>query len=352
MKRSGSIGYLLVLALCLILAYFTWTGGKERPGEEVTILDYGMRNLDRMIVETPARTVEIAPHRNSVSGDRYYWVAVADAEGKGEVPKATVDGGADGGGKRPEAEPGSTKEFKGNDSFDKQMKDLRPLRGLRSFGLLGEEKLEEFGIAGATDRLTLVLRGEPRAFILGGKSFGDRNRYVQDTGTGEVFIMKEQIIRSLTFPEGRFMEKNLHAFKEGEVERIMLSSDAGERELHHISMAAGRYSGWADPGDPVKEKHLYSNWVKKLFRLRLERYLSRGEVGEDPPLPSSALSVCELRYYRRAKELGFLTLYRAEENDKEPTYFARSESTEGMVELAGPPAGELLEDMADVIAGE
>ena len=351
MKRSRSIGYLLVLVLCLILAYFTWTGDKERPGEEVTILDYGMRNLERMIVETPSRTVEIAPHRSSFSGDLYYWVTVADAEGKGEVPKATVEGGEEKGGGRPAAEPGAMKEFKGNDSFDKQMKELRPLRGLRSFGLLGEEKLEEFGIAGAAERLTLVLRGDPREFILGGKSFGDRNRYVQDAGTDEVFMMKEQIIRSLTFPEGRFMEKKLHAFKEGEIERIMISSNAGERELHHISMAAGRYSGWADPGDPEKEKHLYSNWVKKLFRLRVQRYLPRGEEGEDSPLPSSALSVCELRYFRRAKELGFLTLYKAG-TDEEPTCLARSESTEGMVELAGSPAEELLKDMADVIAGE
>jgi len=346
-KSSGSIGYLLVLALCLILAYFTWTGGKERPGEEVTILDYGMRNLERMIVETPSRTVEIAPRRSSFSGDRYYWVTVADAGGEGDV-----GGGEEEGGGRPAAESGAKKEFKGNDTFDKQMKDMRPLRGLRSFGRLEEEKLEEFGIVGAAERLTLVLKGDPRTFMLGGKSFGDRNRYVQDTGTGDVFMMKEQIIRSLTFPEGRFMEKNLHAFKEGEVERIMISSDAGERELHHISMAAGRHSGWADPGDPEKEKHLYSNWVKKLFRLRLERYLPRGEDGESPPLPSAALTLCELRYYRRAKELGFLTLYKAGDGEEEPTYLARSESTEGMVELAGPPAGEFLEDMADVIAGE
>jgi len=245
-----------------------------------------------------------------------------------------------------------TKEFKGNASFEKQMKELRPLRGLRSFGLPGEEKLDEFGIAGATERLVLVLGGRPRAFILGGKSYGDRNRYVQDAGTGEVFMMKEQTIRSLAFPEGRFMEKTLHTFKEGDVERIMLSSEAGERELHHISLAAGRYSGWADPGDSEKEKHLYSNWVKKLFRLRAQRYLLRGGGGEDSSPPSSALSICELRYYRRAKEIGFLTLYKAGEDEEEPTYLARSESTEGMVELAGTPAEELIKDMADVIAGE
>ena len=351
MRGRGIFGYLLVLSLSLGLAYHTWTGDKEAPDETVTIFDYGRRELVRIEVETATRFVEVRPLKSAHSGERYFWITVTSVGG--EVGEYSDTNPGNDPAKALDKTLEKIKEFKGNSAFDELMQELQPLAGLRAFGRLGEEKLVEFGLAEATERFVVELGSGRREFILGGTSYGDRNRYLRDTDTGDVFMLKEQIIRSLSYPEGRFMEKNLHPFKEQDVERIAVAADDGERELHHIALAGGRYSGWADPGDREKDKHLYSNWVKKLFRLRAERYLPRDRATTPSEPPDSARTLCELRYYRRAKELGFLTLYRAAGSDEEaPEYFARSESTEGVVTLVGAVTEELLEDLAGVIAGE
>jgi len=378
MKRIPPLVYLVVLLISLVLAYFTWTEGPEKPEGDATLLACGKGEIQKITIREKERKVVFDRRKSAWSGETVWWVEAlklpfkpaekpdekaaeelnVDVASMGPAEDASGNAaggtsGDSGGGPGPE-EWSVSESFLGNEKLRDVLEGFCPWKGLRSLGKLGEDKREEFGLKNTSDSLVLELRGKPRTFRIGKKSFGPGDRYVEDGKTGEIFLVKGQSIKDLLYPKSRYMERSLHAFKEEEVARMSIRAGGREMELIQRVPAGGKAGGWAEAGKKEDPKELYKNWVRKVFTLRPMDYVVPEEGSPETGdygcvAPPGAEITAVISFLSDTKEIGFLTVYkRIGEKDK-VQYFACTENTNAVVKVSKVQAENLLKDMADLL---
>ncbi len=366
MKRIVPILYLCALLLSLVLAYFTWTDEPEKSSGEVTILECGKEAIKKLVIKEENRTVSFTQKKSAWSGESYWWVestrvpflpvkkedekeeadSAAAAEGKGEDKGEEV---------AEDREQIVIEEFKGSEKLKDTLEKLCPWTGLRALGKVGDAKRKEFGLEDGEDSLDLDLPTGTRRFLLGGATFGPKDRYVEDAKSGRVFLVKGQSIKDLLYPKTRFMERSMRSFKRDEVLRLKLRAGEAKKELIHLLTEEGKDEGWADSAKPKDPQELYKNWVRKMFNLRPIDYVIPGKeeaVTTGPfgcPIPQGCEIVASLTFYGEREEIGFMTLYKKEDEEGKPEFFACTENTETLVKISKTQTENLIKDMEDVL---
>jgi len=371
MKKSAIFLYLLVLIISLCVAYYTWTGEKEQKTDKrVTIVDCAGRDLTSLVIQAKNRTVEYTQRKSQVSANPYWWVNttstipppvvkpqkkdVPDTKGpakpEGQEPRQPAE-------EKPAVEAASGQEvktrlevFKGNKGLGEQIEKLCPFEALRAFGAISEEKLKEFGIIGSEERLILDFRGQPREFVFGTTSYGQKDRYLQDSTTKEVYLVSGQLIKDLNYPKSRFMERSLHQFEKDKVVRLQISTGEAQKELLHRKEEDQKKDFWVDSKSPDKENELYSNWVNKLWQLSPIDYLAIPEAETKAcAFPQDAVYVSSFLFFSQDRELGFMKIFKGKDEKGNPDYYACSENTEAVVKLSRSQIESLLKDLEDVM---
>lgn len=365
MKRIVPILYLCALLLGLVLAYFTWTEEPEKPGGEVTILECAKDALKKLVIKEENRTVAFTQKKSGWSGETSWWVEstripFSPAKAEGEEDKAAAAEGKKG--KEEEKKPAEegkqivVEVFKGNTKLKETLENFCPWTGLRALGKVGEAKRKEFGLEDAKDSLSLDLSSGTRRFLLGGATFGTKDRYVEDEKNNRIFLVKGQSIKDLLYPKSRFMERSMRSFKRDDVLRLKLRAGAKEKELVRVVSGEGKEVGWADSRTPKAPKDLYKNWVRKLFNLRPIDYVIPKEeeaVSSGPfgcATPQGCETVASLTFYGEREEIGFLTVYKKQDEEGKPEFFACTENTEALVKVSKTQTENLLKDMEDVLS--
>lgn len=388
MKRISPILYLCVLMLTLVLAYFSWTQGPKKPGGEVKVLECGEGDIETLTIREKNRTVTFTRKKSAWSGEASWWVEasrlpfspgnkrkksaeealVVDVESVSPAPEETAESETAvtvaEAAEVPAREDASSEQvkwtvievFKGNKKLQEALDKFCPWKALRALGRPGEEKREEFGLKDTEDHITLVFSDGPHRFLIGKTTFGPKDRYVGDEKTGEIFLVAGKSFKDLLYPKSRFMERNLHDFKQEDVERLRIRAEGREEELIHKVSEQGEDEGWADSSHPTEIKEMYKNWVRKLLQLRPIEYVIPGQAATETgsygcETPESSEIVASFTFLGEKEEIGFLTIYKKEGDPGKTDYYACTENTGAVVKISKTQSESLMGDMDDILSG-
>lgn len=254
----------------------------------------------------------------------------------------------------------STKSFRGNEQADKLFEQFAPMRVVRALGSITEAKAKELGLDASKKKLTVVAKGQTYVFALGQNSYGAGDVYARD-GQGQAFLLAHRLVSDFEFAESRLMERRMHRFERSEFDRIevevVTAAGAKKRTLVQRNRQDNANFYFADGSTPDKRDDTLKNWVDKILRMAINDYVPQGEEPKTPnATPGAPLSgeVLKLRFFDGGKELGFASFSRypapapamvaAAPQQQQQDYFARTETTIGLVRLLAVTAESALQD--------
>lgn len=246
----------------------------------------------------------------------------------------------------------SVKQFRGSDLADKMLLQFSPLRALRAIGTVDEAKAKELGLVDTKKELLISARGQTYAFAIGNTSYGSGDYYAKD-GQGRVFLLSHNLIGDFEFAESRMMERRLHRFSQPDFTRVEVSVNGKTRTLQQQKREDAQNYFFADQSTPDKRDDSLKNWVDKVLRMAIQDYVAQGEEpkGDSEQVASSTAPAVKtgdlmtLRFFDGRKELGSAVLSRfINPKTNQVEYFARTETTIGMVRLLTATAESAVQD--------
>lgn len=246
----------------------------------------------------------------------------------------------------------SVKQFRGSDLADKMLLQFSPLRALRAIGTVDEAKAKELGLTDTKKELLISARGQTYAFAIGNTSYGSGDYYAKD-GQGRVFLLSHNLIGDFEFAESRMMERRLHRFSQPDFTRVEVSVNGKTRTLQQQKREDAQNYFFADQSTPDKRDDSLKNWVDKVLRMAIQDYVAQGEEpkGDSEQVASSTAPAVKtgdlmtLRFFDGRKELGSAVLSRfINPKTNQVEYFARTETTIGMVRLLTATAESAVQD--------
>jgi hypothetical protein len=213
---------------------------------------------------------------------------------------------------------------------------LAPLSAVRTLGKLDPARDEEFGFGDAGGKLVTTIAGTPHELLLGGRAPGGGHAYVR-TPDGETFVIVGHVMRDLESAASRLMQRELHEWDDDEAHSVSITLDAGKRQL-----VRGDGGSWTSPGSSEKDESA-TNWMKKLRRLRISKYLEDG---------SSLQPLLKVEFASESGQpLGFTELAsRPGSEEGETEFFARSELSRWWGSVVRSTAEQLAQDSAAIVA--
>lgn len=218
---------------------------------------------------------------------------------------------------------------------------LATLQAVRALGVVAAERLEDYGLhAEALPRLSVTLRGGVRHLKIGGKAPGDGDVYVQAESDGRVYAVAGHLVRALDAAQSRLMERAPHLWPVEQAQRARLEVGEQSVELVQFPNTPGT---WATASAPEEKNETATNWVRKVLRLRVTRYLER--PAQQPEV------LVRVQYTSEAgKPLGFLELARLPgEEGPSHDYLMRSETTRWWGYVPSSTAEALAQDAASLV---
>ena len=257
------------------------------------------------------------------------------------------DSGVDGGAKeKTVAKPKKKTEvssFVGVGQARKLVESLVPLRALRQLGKIPEKRFEEFGLDQPEGTLKVEVGSLVHELVIGAATPGGGDRYARVVGTGEVFAIEGTIAQNVMFAESRLIERDLHGFEKKEIQEVVVSRGSESRSFVRVK---GKDNGWARASRPTVLDETVGNWMSKVDRLRIMKYLEKtpGGLRADAPL-------VQIAYFGKGKRpLGKLELYRASPAEsKKSSFVARTEQTRWYAEVLSSNAEQVADDVKSVL---
>jgi hypothetical protein len=334
---KGLLPHFAALLVAVVLALTIWSRG-DKPAEadaaqKVEVWSGSPDHLERIRFESPKRTVTLDARKDSIG--RYY-VAVVDKE---EAPKP-FPMGADAGAGASEPPKHTTTRFIGVKDADELAGKLAPLMALRQLGPLAPGRAEEFGLDKPEGTLKVKISGTEHGLVIGSSTPGGQERYAKEERSGIVFAVSGDVVQSMLGAESRLLERELHAFPEGDVTRLRIARGGKTREVVSI---ADKKGAWADAATPTKLDETIGNWLTKVSRLHVTEYV------ENTPAPLTPEStVVRLDYFGGTKTLGYLELYKLP-GEKGNDYYVRTENSRWFVKVLGTAGEQVEQDAASVV---
>jgi hypothetical protein len=338
-----------------------WTAEDEPNNAAVAAEVWSGRlsDLQRIEFKTDKKVVVLEP-KEDASG-RYYVGTIetkapppspaAGADAGAAAPTATDDGHGHGANPHgapptPPAVEEGTKRFVSLTKSEELAKSLSSLRVSRVLGKLSKERLADFGLdKNDQGTVEVLLAGKKHTLQLGEKTPGGSDRYVQDTETGEAYVMAGSIANDLQSADSRLIERDFHDFGEEKLAKVVLEAGGKRRE---IVRHGDEKDFWSRPESAETKDETVSNWMTKIDRLRVTNYV---ETPEPAPKPEDLVARIEYQG-ANGKVLGFLEVARqpaADAKDK-VEYLARSERTRWYATVLRSTAEQIDQDLASVMA--
>ena len=158
-------------------------------------------------------------------------------------------------------------------------------------------------------------------------------------GSGEVYVVKGDIVRNLDTADSRLIERDLHEWKENDVATARVV--AGDKSRDVVRGSAEGKKFWADPEAPGASDETVSNWMTKLDRLRPNEYALTPPEGTE--------SVVRVEYAAGSKSMGFLELVKVTPAEGKPDYYILSERIRFHAKVAASLAEQVEQDLASVV---
>jgi hypothetical protein len=331
-------GALLVVALAVALLFWLRDESPAAEAREmVEVWPGSPQKVESVAWEGQKRKVTLVAHRDEVG--RYFIGTMEEEVAKVRPKPAQRDAGADAGA-RSEMETlrrQETTRFVSAGAADKLLEKVAPLRAYRALGQIDPAREEEFGLKEPTGTLRVSVAGQQHALLIGGRAPGDVDYYARRLETGEVYAVPGEIVRSLLSPTSRLLEQEQHGWDQEEVTRVVISAGESRRELVPVE---GKKEAWASASAPTQQDETAGNWMSKLGRLRIMRYVEKAKAPQ---------VVAQVDYFAGQRKLGFLQLVRVPGRDNKPDYQVRTEYTRWYGTVFRSTAEQLEQDLGSVL---
>jgi hypothetical protein len=331
MKGRRELGaHLGLLAVAAGFAGWVWMRDKEPKAlvsADVPVWSGRADDVERIGYETKTRKVSIEAKKDAAG--RYF---------VGEVEKESVPLAADAG--APAAPQKTTTSIVSVGAANKLAESLAPLKAFRDIGKVEGDRAAEFGLAEPEGTLTVVLRGAEKKLVVGGPTPGGSDRYVREPASGEVYVIKGDIVRDLDAADARLVERELHEWKESEVTAAKVTAGGKTRALVRGGSEGKRF--WADAATADKNDETLGNWMSKLDRVRPNEYPAAP--------PAGTLDVVRVDYRGASGALGWIELVKvAPAGGGKPDYFLRSERTRTFAKVTASLAEQVEQDLGELV---
>lgn len=329
-QYRSSLVHAAVLGVSIAAAAGVWLREKEPKAlaqGDVTVWSGRGGDVDRFTYEGKGRKVSIEAKRDDAG--RYF---VGSMEKEAPAPVAPKDGGAP----PPPGKP-TTVGFVSVGPGEKLADAFAPLKALRALGKVGDDRAAEFGLKEPEGTITVTVGGTAHKLLVGGPTPGGGDRYVRVDGSGEVFVLKGEQLRSLESPDSLLIERELHEWKDGDVLKARVEAGGKSREAVRGGAEGKRF--WADAQSPEANDETLGNWMAKLERLRPSEFLLADPEGKQPLLRVT---------YAGRRDLGFVELIKVPGGEK-PAFYLRTERTRLYGKVIGTVAEQVEQDLATIV---
>lgn len=281
----------ILFGAVLIATYFTWSRDVSYGGDDNTVRIWDRDSTEVLALGYRIGDTEIRIERRSDQAGGYLWgieTVGADAPVTSEFPVGSL----------------------GNNLLDR----IAGLRTVRDLGPLSAEMMSTFGIAGASDRLTVEFGDEQRELVLGGEVYGSEQRYAYEPATGVGHVLPRDVVTTMTNGRGAIRERWVNRFPAEELARVRVQVDGTVRTMSRLADTGE----WADPGNPAPDI-AFGTFMQRVNELAIEGFAAR-------PGPGARVLV-RVEYLDGDDELlGFMELLRDDSQEADP-YFIVSETT-------------------------
>jgi len=336
------VGGLLVAAL--IASYLTWTYDPPGGGKgDVVAFDVAPGSLTQVVYEET--DLRVAVEQRSGSGNEFCWGQmrkVKDAPKK--PPKRKDDAGDDDSAEETAEEPErivTDKSFRGNETCDKVLARFAPMKALRVFEDLSEEKLAEMELAEPVASLTVASTKGERIYDVGGRCYGSNDYYLREQETGRVLLVESRMIGDIKGGSTRLMESKLQPFKKDEIERAVVSTTEGQQEFVQQNRDDSKAAFWSTVDEPAKTSDAADTWLDRILRLRALSYF--------PEPPTGVQSLVRIRFMDGDKEIGWAEFGTAAGEEGEDLYVARTGNTIEWVKISDRMGADTIEEIGEVM---
>ncbi len=328
--KQAPFVHLGILALAAASAAFVWTRDKDLPAlsrGDVTVWGGRPAEVESLRFESKTRKVELTAKDDAVG---HYFEGTVERDNV--PPPHKGDAGAP-----PPSDLGKTTlTVVSVSAAESVAAAFAPLKALRALGKVGDDRAAEYGLDSPEATVFVKLGGGEKKLFLGSATPGGGDRYVREAASGEVFVLKGESLRSLESAESMMMERELHDFKDPQIQRAKVSAGDRSRELVRGGPEGKRF--WADAKTPETNDETLGNWMSKLERLKPTEYLATAPPGLAPILRID---------YSGGKAQGFLELAKAP-GDK-PTFLIKTERTRLYAKVPNPAAEQLEQDLGTMV---
>jgi hypothetical protein len=340
----GLATHFLLLVVAAGAAVFVWTRDKKPAVSLGDVTIWSGRPAEVSRIAFDAKSKKISLEARSDAQGRWFL-------GTAETPATPDAHAADAGLPAAPAAP-KVVTFVSVGQTTKLVEALAPLKGVREVGRIGDDRSAEFGLKDPDGTLSVTMAGKERRLTLGGHTPGGGDRYVRDDASTLVYVVKGDVTRDLEAGEGALSERDLHEFKDGEIDSIRVVARGKSREVLRRGPESKRI--WADPSDPEKADETVSNWIAKVDRLRPTEYLG----GAESSVPEQ---VVRIDYKARGAQGAFLEIAKIPavppavppQNAPSPgskfDFVVRSERTRQWAKVYTPVAEQVEQDLGSIV---
>jgi hypothetical protein len=307
---------------------------------EVELWKGKAEDVKRITYKSAKREVELLPKADAQG--RYVTGTVTKTVEPPAAASASADAGANSA-PIPPSEPKLEKELLvGVKDANALVDNLATLRASRSLGTVSAEKLNDFGLTNeSAGTLSIELTSGAHTFVIGGRTPGGSDVYVQDKDSSAVFVLSGDTTRDVELAENRVMERELLASDAGPAVGTVVLTQGDKRRS--VIRSKEHSSFWTDESRPNEKNETLSNWMKKFERLRINSYPT------EQPQDAQILVAADFRS-ADGKELGKIELAQQTlPNEDKPRFLARSTQTRLWGVVLTSSATELAQDLPSVM---
>jgi len=185
-------------------------------------------------------------------------------------------------------------------------------------------------------------KGE-RVFDVGARCYGSNNYYLQEHGSGHVLLVESRMIGDIKGGSTRLMENSLQTYGKDEVERAVVTAGPATREFLHQNRDDSKLAFWADAAEPNRTHDAADAWLDRVFRLRALEYFA------EPP--QRLALVVRVQFLDAGRELGFMEIATAVDEEGQPLHLIRTENTIEWVKVSDR-MGEETVGQIEAVVGE
>lgn len=332
-----------LLAVALVGAYTTWTAEEveERKATDVLVYRADADAVTSVTWSDEDHTVRMT--RPKDASGAYVWIEQTDRK---KVVPPTPEGAEvpEGAEAPPAPEPvieETTTRFSGNEQAVEAWTSFAPLYALRELALGADADLASYGLDEPSSTLVVDVGGKSVTIEVGGESYGTRDRYAR--AEGKLYLLDDGLVRPLQFAKSRLVERRLHPFEEKDILQVAVRRGADARTFVQKNADDRTKSFWADAAVADKKDAEAGAWLGKLFRLRVKSYVDEA----DAPAAREAVFAFEVK----GRDGAWSVEVTKAEVDGEPTYYASSSFTRGLVDLTRSLAEEAVADLDPLFDG-